>query len=112
MEFKLNIHDGKKVEKTYVANDFALTVGVAEDILDVIDIEKLSGDLDDFATFVEILKIVKGSFNSFNPMMKGVFEELTDDEYSRANIVDVATVIINILKYTVAQLTNAAYGKN
>lgn len=112
MEFKLNICDGKKIEKTYVANDFVLTVGVAEDILNVIDIEKLSGDLDDFATFVEVLKIVKGSFNSFNPMLKGVFEELTDEEYSRADVVGVAIVIINILKYTVVQLSNAAYGKN
>lgn len=115
MEFKLNIYDGKTVEKTYRSNDFVLTVGVAEDILKLIEVDKFAGNLDDTATLIEIIKIVKGAFNSFNPMMKGVFDGLTDDEFARADIIEIAVVVIDILKYTIVQLNSAAHasaGKN
>lgn len=111
MEFKLNIYDGKEIEKTYIANDFALMTGTAEDILKLVDIDKLSGSLDDEKAMMEVLKIVMKAFNEFNPMMKQVFDGLTDEEYRRTRIVDVAKVVMDAVKYTFAELFNAS-GKN
>ena len=112
MEFKLNIYNGKEIEKTYIANDFMLKTGTAEDILGLVDVDKLSGSLDDNATIFEIIKIVTKAFHSFNPMMKEIFEGLTDDEYRRTSIIEVGRVVVQVIKYTFVQLSNAASGKN
>lgn len=103
MELKLNIYNGKDIEKTYVSNDFALMTGTCEDILKLIDIEKI-GDLDDDTSIMEVVKIVLNAFQEFNPLMKQIFEGLTDDEYRRTHIVDVARVVIDVLKYTLKEL--------
>ena len=107
MELKLDIYNGKVIEKTYVSNDFALMTGTCEDILKLIDIEKI-GDLDDDTSIMEVVKIVLNAFQEFNPLMKQIFEGLTDDEYRRTHIVDVARVVIDVLKYTLKELFTAS----
>lgn len=112
MEFRLNVYNGKEVEKTYVADDFALTTGTAEDILNLVDIDKLTGGLNDEGTILEVVKIVAKAFNQFNPLMKEIFDGLTDDEYRRTHIVEVGKVVLDVLKYTFAELFKATSGKN
>ena len=107
MEFRLNIYNGKEVEKTYIANDFMLTTGTAEDMLKLVDIDKLAGGLNDEGAILEVVKIVAKAFNSFNPLMKEIFEGLTDDEYRRTHIVEVGKVVLDVLKYTFAELFSA-----
>lgn len=108
MELKLNIYGkGTKIIKTYIVNDFVLTTGICEDILNEVNIEKLiDGKLDEQTLGFEILKIVKKSFNKFSPFLQDVFEGLTDDEYRNTSIKEVANVIINIVKYTISELYN------
>lgn len=108
MELKLNVYNGKEIEKTYTSNDFALMTGTCEDILKLVDIDKLSGDLNDESAMMEILKIVMKAFDQFNPMMKQVFDGLTDDEYRRTKIIDVARIVVDVVRYTFAELFNAA----
>ena len=113
MELRLNVYKGKEVEKTYVANDFSLTTGTAEDILNLVDIDKLTGGLNDEGTIMEVVKIVAKAFNQFNPLMKEIFEGLTDEEYRRTRIVEVGRVVLDVLKYTFAELFKAtSSGKN
>ena len=89
----------------YTVNDFVLTTGICEDILNEVDIEKLiEGKLDEQTLGFEILKIVKKSFNKFSPFLQDVFDGLTDDEYRSTSIKEVANVIINIVKYTISEL--------
>lgn len=107
MELKLNIYDGKKIVKTYAANDFTLTTGVCEDIINTIDIDKLtSGKLDDKALGIEVVKVVAKSFSKFRPFLQDVFEGLTEDEYRHTSIKEVAGVVITIVQYTVSELFN------
>lgn len=107
MKLELNIYDGKKIVKTYEANDFNLTTGVCEDIINTIDIDKLtSGKLDDKTLGIEIIKVVAKSFNKFKPFLQDVFEGLTDDEYRHTSIKEVAGVVIEVVKYTVGELFN------
>lgn len=108
MELKLNIYDGKKIEKTYTANDFHLMTGTCEDVLALVDVDKLAGELNDETANMEVFKIVIRAFNQFNPLMKQIFEGLTDDEYRRTDIKEVASVVLNVIKYTFAELYNAS----
>ncbi|MCQ2059796.1 MAG: hypothetical protein MJY71_08235 [Bacteroidaceae bacterium] len=104
MELKLNVYDGKKIEKTYTAEDFMLMTGTCEDILQVVDIDKFGGTIDEKSLGMEILKVVIKSFGKFKPMMKEIFDGLTDDEYSRTAIKEVAGVVVQIVMYTITEL--------
>lgn len=107
MNLELNIYDGKKVVKKYEANDFTLTTGICEDIINTVDIDKLtSGKLNDTALGIEVIKLVAKSFSKFKPFLQDVFEGLTDEEYRNTSIKEVGQVIVQIIKYTVDELYN------
>lgn len=112
MELKLNVYNGAEIEKTYTSSNFALMTGTCEDILNLVDIDKLKGSLEDEQTILEVVKIVMKAFNEFNPMMKQIFDGLTDDEYRRTKIIDVAKVVIEVVRYTFAELFKVASTKN
>ena len=105
MELKLNIYENGKIIKTYKANDFTLMTGICEDIINVVDVDKLtSGNLNDQTLGVEIIKIVAKSFSKFKPFLQDVFDGLTEEEYRKTSIKEVANVVINIVKYTISEL--------
>lgn len=105
MELKLNIYENKKIIKTYTANDFVLTTGICEDIMNMIDIDKLtSGGLNEIALGTEIIKIVTKAFSKFKPFIQDIFEGLTEEEYRKTSIKEVANIIINVVKYTISEL--------
>lgn len=107
MELKLNIYDGNKIVKTYEANDFTLTTGVCEDIINTVDIDKLtSKKLNDKELGIEVIKVVAKSFSKFKPFLQDVFDGLTDDEYRRTSIKEVASIVVTIVQYTVGELFN------
>lgn len=107
MKLVLHIYDGKNIKKTYEANDFTLMTGVCEDIINMVDIDKLtSGKLDDKTMGIEVIKIVAKSFSKFKPFLQDVFEGLTDDEYRHTSIKEVAGVVVAIVQYTVGELFN------
>lgn len=106
-KLKLNIYNGKNVVKTYEAEDFTLMTGTCEDIINMVDIDKLtSGKLDNQALGIEVVKVVAKSFSKFRPFLQDVFEGLTDEEYRRTSIKEVAAVVISIVQYTVGELFN------
>lgn len=116
MELKLNVYNGKTIEKTYTSNDFRLMTGTCEDILNLIEIDKLTNlNLanieDDTETMMKFMGMFVGLFKQFNPIMKQIFDGLTDDEYRRTDIKEVAGVAWKVIQYTFAELFNAS-GKN
>lgn len=112
MELKLNIYKDKKIEKTYTTNDFVLMTGTCEDILKLVNIDKFAAGLNDPAVDIEIFKIVIKAFKNLNPLMKEIFEGLTDDEYNRTAIKEVAFVVKNVVMFTVKELFNISNSKN
>lgn len=114
MELKLDVYSGKEIEKTYKAEDYALRTGTCEDILSLVDVDKLdlTNIQDDNAAMVEVIKIVVKAFNSFKPMMMEIFDGLTEDEYRRTTIKDVARVVLEVVKYTFVELFAIASTKN
>lgn len=107
MELTLNIYDKGKVDKTYKAESFTLMTGTCEDILKVVDIDKLvSGNLSEEQMGIEIIKTVTKSFKLFRPLLQEVFEGLTEEEYRRTSVKEVGKCIIAIVQYTVSELFN------
>lgn len=113
MELKLNIYEHGKVIKTYTANDFTLTTGICEDVLNLVDIDKLlSGGFNEQKLGIEILKIVAKLFPKFRPFLQDIFDGLTDNEFKQTSIKEVGQIIIHIIKYTVSELYNVQTSKN
>ena len=117
MELKLNVYETrlcKKVERTVKANDFELSTGVCEDVLNIINIDLFEGGLDALSdeSMQELaVGLIKNGYPFFIELVKEIFE-LTDDEAKRLKVSDIAKVVIDIVKYSFSQLATSLGGKS
>lgn len=115
MELKLNIYTTKscrELEKTYVSDDFKLSVGVAEDILDLIDIDLFVGDMDEGQQMLQLIKTVIKGKSAFKDIVKNIFEGITDDELGRTDIREFCKVLYDAVVYTIAGIIEVSPEKN
>lgn len=121
MELSLTIYKAKgkytitdEVERVATARDFELTTGVCEDIMDLINIDMFSGGfaaLSNESKQELAMSIIKDGYPLFLEIIKEVFE-LTDKEAKHLKIADVASVVLDIVKYSFTQLAKSFGGKN
>lgn len=116
MELKLDIYADRlcrKVERTATANDFELSTGVCEDVLNIINIDMFEGGLatlSDESMQELAVGIIKNGYPFFVDLIKDIFE-ISDDEAKRIKVTDIATVVLDIVKYSFTQLANSLGGK-
>lgn len=103
-DLKLNIYDGKSIEKTYVAEEIDIMFGTVEDLLDVIDFDNLNDEK-------EVVKVVIKTLNNLKPFLKQIFDGLTDDEIKRTKVKELVPLFVDIVKYTMDEL-KALMSKN
>lgn len=122
MELKLDIYNTRfckkdDIEKTCTANDFELSLGVCEDVLNMINIDMFEGGLEAISTESQnalFTSLVKNGLPFFKDMIKEIFE-ITDEEVSKTKLSDIVKVVINIVKFSFSQLASslgANKGKN
>ena len=111
MELKLDIYENKKVSKTYTAETYDLMFGTIEDLLELIDIDNLTSD-DEIELFKFVTKLVMGGLDIIKPIIKDVFDGLTDDELKRTKTTDVVNALINIVKFATAEIVKNVTEKN
>ena len=111
MELKLNVYNKKEIVKTYTADTYDLEFGTVEDICEIIDLDKLETGTD-----AEIIKLVGGAVISgmgiIKPLLKDMFEGLTDEELRHTKAKDVASVLVATVKYAIEEINKGASGKN
>ena len=109
MDIKLNIYTTRlcrKVEREVVAQAFDLSTGVCEDVLKTINIDMFEGGLQALSEDSQkelMIDIVKKGYPFFIELIQEIFE-LTDDEVKRIRVVDVASVMMDIVKYSVSKV--------
>lgn len=100
---KLNIYDKKKIVKTYEVDSYDLMFGVVEDVADAIDLDSLKTGSD-----TEIIKmagnLVLKSMSTVKNLLKDVFDGITDEELKNVKISEIASVLVDIVKFTITQL--------
>ena len=104
MEIKLNIYDGNKIVKTYAANEVNLSFGVIEDILELIDVDKLTATTDDVALMKEVIKVIAGAFGQVKTILREMFPNVTEDELKHARMKDIALILIDTFKFAFAEI--------
>lgn len=108
---KLNIYEKKHVVKTYEVDTYDLMFGVLEDVADAIKLDELKTGTD-----VEIIKmagnLVVNSMETVKDLLKDIFEGLTDEEIKKCKVSEIATVLVDVVKFTLNQLNKGLGAKN
>ena len=93
MELKLNIYskeDKKQIEKTYTAEGYDLMLGTIDDLVSIIDLDKMD---DDKAVAAMIIK----GYRQIKPLLHDVFGA-TEEELNRTRVADLVPCIIDICR--------------
>jgi len=93
MEIKLNIYSATekgKIEKTYTAQGYDLMLGTIDDLVNIIDLDKIE---DEKAVAGMIIK----GYKQIKPLLHDVFGA-TEEELNRTRVADIIPAIINICR--------------
>ena len=108
---KLNIYEKKRIIKTYEVDTYDLMFGTVEDVANAIDLDSLKTGSD-----VEIIKmvgkLVMSSMDTVKNLLKDIFDGITDEELKQTKVSEIATVLVDVVKFTIAQLNLGGNGKN
>lgn len=112
MELKLNIYNKKEIKKTYTAEAYELLFGTVEDFINIIDLDKLENGTD-----AEIIKlvgnmIIKGGLEVIKPLLKDIFDGLTDEELRNVKVSEISKVLVEVVKFAISQMNLGTKGKN
>ena len=111
MDLKLNIYEKRKIVKTYTAETYDLMFGTVEDLLDVMDIDNIQAD-NRTELLKAVAKVLAHSMDIVKPLLKDVFEGLTDEELRNTKISEIVDALSNIVTYSINQITKGNNGKN
>lgn len=111
MEIKLPIYEKKEVVKTYTAETYDVMFGTVEDLISVLDLDKFTSGKDEDLIKGVALAIPK-TFNFIKPLLKDIFDGLTDDEIKKCKVSDIVKVLVQVVKFSIAQITEGATSKN
>ena len=111
MELKLDIYDKKEVKKTYTAETYDIMFGTVEDLIDAIDFDKIQSGKND-ELIAAVAKAIPKAFGLIKPLLKDIFDGLTDDEIKHCRVSDIAKVVVNVIKFAIVQVSVGASEKN
>lgn len=111
MQLKLNIYNKRNIEKTYTAETYDIMFGTVEDLLNLIDLDKLNGK-NDIEFIQAAVDVVINGLGIIKPLLQDIFEGLTDDELRNTKVSEVASVLVTIIKFTISQISKGSTEKN
>lgn len=95
----------KEVEKVYTAEGYELLMGTIDDFIAIIDIDKLSDN-------VEVAKMVAKGYGKIKPLLTDIFPELTDEEYRRVSLNGLIETVLQIGASVVENISLVNIEKN
>lgn len=78
-----------EVEKVHKVDSYDLMLGTIEDILGVVDVDKLNDKM-------EVANMVLKGYSQLKPFIKDVFPEVTDEELKRVKVKELIPVFLQI----------------
>ena len=112
MLLKLNIYNKKNITKTYTTESYDIMFGTVEDLLNLIDLEKINNSKNDMEFIKVVTEAVVKGFDIIKPLLKDIFEGLTDDELRNTKISEIVNILVSIIKITMTQITSGTKTKN
>ena len=112
MQLNLNIYRGREIEKVYTADEYDIMFGTIEDLINLIDVDSLTGGKTDADFVGAVAALLKGGISSVRSLLKEIFPKVTDDELKRVKMKDVVAILVNVLKYGFVNMSGASNSKN
>lgn len=103
---QLNIYkaDNKnEIEKTYTVDSYDLMLGTIEDIMTVIDVDKLNDK-------TAVANMVLRGYSQLKPFIKDVFVGVTDEELKRVKVKELIPTFMQIATAIIESLNLAKSG--
>lgn len=88
---ELNIYQRNELKKTYTAEGYFLTVGTMEDVLGVLDFEKMEDEK-------EVAKMIVKACTRLKPIVYDIFPDLTDEDYRLIRLSDLIPLFIQVCR--------------
>lgn len=107
MQLSLNIYkkeNRREIERVAVANEFDIMFGTVEDLIALIDVEKLSGEVKDIDFISAIASLLSGGIGQVKDLIMEIFPDVTEDEMRRVKARDIMSVLVAVLKYGFANM--------
>lgn len=119
MELKLKLYEDRlcrKVKDEVKANDFGLSLGVCEEIMNAVNIDMFAGGglsaLSDESKLELLYPIVRDGLPYFKELLAEVFEVSTED-MKNTDLGEIVGVIFNVVLYALQKMKPfAEKGKN
>ena len=108
MQLLLNVYDPKTklVAKQYRAETVDIMFGTIEDIIDIVDVDKLNDNM-------ELAKVLMVAMKKLKPLLKEVFTGLTDEELKCTSIKELIPLFKDILNFMMNEINGlGANSKN
>lgn len=109
MELKLNVYNGRQIEKTYTAQGYELMYGTVEDLLNALDLEALTNTSDTDGMVSAASRLLNSRKDVIEPLLMDVFDGLTPEELRRTKARDVLGVIVGLAGFSIDQLRGLAF---
>jgi len=93
MELKLHIYNEKnkkELVKTHVASSYDLMLGTTEDIMNIIDTEKMGDNM-------EMAKMVVKGYKQLKPLLFDIFPKLTEEELRGVKVKELIPLFANVV---------------
>lgn len=108
---KLDIYKNKNIVKTYETDEYSLMFGTIQEFIKIVKLDELKSTSEEEIGNL-VLKAIPNSIDLISHLMKDIFDELTDDELKNVRLKDIATVIIEVIKYAISEMTVGINSKN
>ena len=107
MELKLNIYKKGQVIKTLTTSSYDLTLGVCEDLIGLLGLEKYASQekLNDIPVS-DLIKVVVDNFDKFIELLHDVFPDLQEEDRRGIKVIELKDVLVAIAKDTMTRLFN------
>lgn len=103
MELRLNIYKTEKgkreIVKTYTTNDYEIMFGTVEDIIDALELDKItSGKItnDDLTNIV--FNALRRGIPQISVFLQDIFPGLTVDELKNTKVKEIKNIILGVVK--------------
>ena len=96
---KLNIYEKGQIKKTLETNSADIMYGTVEDMLNVIQLEKLDSN-------AEIAKMVVGVLPLVKHMLLDVFPDCTEEDLRCTKVKELVSVVADIVKCQITDLNS------
>lgn len=103
MRIKLNVYEKGQVKKVLETESTDIMYGVVEDVLNVVEPDKLDTKL---SNDLELAKMVIGVLPLVKPLVLDVFPDCTEDDLRHTKVRELAVTVVDIIKSQISDLNS------